>query len=382
MKLNYKVVENEDEFYKLKNQWEALNIASEKGCCFTSWYWMYEWWRLYKQIDYKLCIVCGYDDQRLVAIAPFYTRNLCNGVSIELRFIGTGEEESKEVASEYLDVIAHTEYGPEFAETLFAQLGQKRCWHRAEFSNLLQSSTIYQALRKLNSQVARVVLTSVGFRYRIELPTSYQDYLHTHPSANFRSKLKRSRKRFEQQLGGYVESVDIADGLKSAMQDLKRLHSDRWRQKGKAGAFDSAEFINFHHALAKHFLDNRNLLLLALKVGEETIAIFYGWKYKDTVSYYQSGINSDFRPNVSPGVLMHGYGIENAIMEGWRYYDFMKGGYESYKSNFACDTEEMFCGTIYNRNFKGVFFAALDYSYERWRGNVERMRTEKKQGEK
>jgi len=134
---------------------------------------------------------------------------------------------------------------------------------------------------------------------------------------------------------------------------LKALHETRWQSKGKGGAFVDGDFVRFHRAIANHCFSMGGLVLVKLEVAEQVVAVFYGWRYKDTVSYYQSGIDTDFKPNLSPGYVMHSLVIEQSIEQGAEYYDLMSGGVDSYKSTYGCEKDPLMKAVLFNDGLKG-----------------------------
>lgn len=353
MEFRYQIVSTPAEFRQLQDGWEKLNILCPKGCFFTSWYWLYEWWSVYSQAEDDLFVVCAYLEQELLGVAPFYTRpaGRCS-LYRELRFIGTGESEEKEVATEYLDLIFHPDYEAQVVEGMIQKVLLEANWHKSILNNVLENSVISRQL-DLNTCRMTTIKESVGQRYRVSLPSCYEDYLKNIPSSNNRSKFKRSRRRFEEDFSGQIIFAESIEDVEVAMGQLISLHSLRWQSKGKAGAFLSEEFISFHGRIVKYCLAMKNLVLMNMVVAGQTIAVFYGWRYKGTLSYYQSGIDTDFRPNLSPGYVMHCALIDDSIQSGSDYYDFMKGGEKSYKSKFGCETEPMIKVILFNKNIKG-----------------------------
>lgn len=353
MDIRYLVISSAEEFQRLKKDWEKLNQLCPKGCFFTSWYWMFEWWSVYSKTTDDLFLVCAYGGEDLLGIAPFYVKRVGKyGLFRELRFIGTGESEEKEVATEYLDLIFHPDYEPRVVDGLIRTLLLEGRWHKGVLDNILASSAIRFKLDS-GGYVAKLVEERCGVRYQVKLPNNYDDYLKNISSSNVRSKIRRSRKRFEKDLSGQVLYAENDAEVGEVMGQLKALHCRHWNEKGKLGAFISDEFVNFHQSIANYCFDMKSLVLMKMVVAGQTIAVFYGWQYKGTVSYYQSGIDTRFKPNVSPGYVMHSKVIEDSIQNGMKLYDFMKGGAQSYKSKFECETEAMVKVTLFNNTPKG-----------------------------
>jgi len=71
------------------------------------------------------------------------------------------------------------------------------------------------------------------------------------------------------------------------------------------------------------------LRMYALRVRDQFIAAFYGFRQGDRTYYYLSGFDPDFR-QYSPGALLVAHAITEAIRERAKEFDFLRGR-EDYK---------------------------------------------------
>lgn len=115
------------------------------------------------------------------------------------------------------------------------------------------------------------------------------------------------------------------------MQTLIRLHEMRWSD-GQSTAFSGGRAA-FHIEFAKRALDKGWLRLWIMEIDDEPVAAWYGLRYADVDTYYQSGRDPAFeRLNVGFVLLCHT--IRCAFADGMRAYRFGLGD-EPYKSRFA-----------------------------------------------
>jgi CelD/BcsL family acetyltransferase involved in cellulose biosynthesis len=63
--------------------------------------------------------------------------------------------------------------------------------------------------------------------------------------------------------------------------------------------------------------------------------------------------------SLKPGVLMHSEAIKDAIDKGMATYDFMMAGERSYKSQYGCETSDMFHIDVWNKGLKSLFMRKL-----------------------
>lgn len=122
--------------------------------------------------------------------------------------------------------------------------------------------------------------------------------------------------------------------LHLGLNKLKEMHQLYWQAKGKPGAFIDDRFKRFHLKVSQRLNLTSNTVFFTLSKNKQVFAAFYGFKTKDTLFYYQSGIDYA-QPTLSPGVLMHYYAIILADKLGLHNYSFMKGEEGGYKSMYT-----------------------------------------------
>ena len=361
------IVRNIERFYSLERDWEGLLLSSnqENLGYFNSWVWATSWWKVYAKKNDKLFVVCQWEKGRLIGLAPFYIKNKCFGLLKTLLFIGTGEPEDIEVATEYLDLLVSKESGNTFVNKVVAEIEGMTALANIEFVNLLDDSFCLTALvSKLNNKfILRERLC--GYRYVADLKKGGET------SSLPKSQIKKyhvSNRRFIRNGDANCFRISKEEDLAHGMATLSKLHKLRWESKGKTGVFEAVEFQRFHKLLSKSLLCNDDLLMFILSLNETPISVYYGWKFKDTISYYQSGIDTNTKPNMSPGLLMHVQAMQWGKTQGLAHYDFMKGGDTSYKSNYAEKTQSMYNVRLYKKSIRSYFFNISTYLLERIRG--------------
>ena len=71
-KIRVECIQDTAAFSALKQDWNKLVEHSIHPQPFLLWEWMFTWWEVYQKSGYELLILAIYDDDQLVAIAPFY----------------------------------------------------------------------------------------------------------------------------------------------------------------------------------------------------------------------------------------------------------------------------------------------------------------------
>ena len=356
-----------DRFYSLERDWEGLLLSSNQKNLgyFNSWAWATSWWKVYAKKNDKLFILCQWEKGKLVGLAPFYIKSKCFGLFKTLLFIGTGEPEDIEVATEYLDLLVSKESENTFVNNVVAKIVEITALANIEFANLLDDSLCLTALvANLNNKFI-LQERQCGYRYVARLKSG--GGVSSLPKSQIK-KYNVSNRRFIRNGDASCFRISKEEDLAYGMAILSKLHKLRWESKGKVGVFDAVEFQRFHKLFSQSLLCNDDLLMFILSLNDTPIAVYYGWKFKDTLSYYQSGIDTATKPNMSPGLLMHVEAMQWGKTQGLVCYDFMKGGNTSYKSNYAQKTQSMHYVFLYKRSMRSHFFNISNYLFERTRG--------------
>jgi len=141
-------------------------------------------------------------------------------------------------------------------------------------------------------------------------------------------KLRMARHRAERRAGAEILRV-APDRAGDFLQELSRLHGARWRSRGEAGVL-ADDTVQRFHADAIGPLAAENLLrLFLLRIEGQTAGAYYGFHHRERAYAYVGGFDPAFTFE-SPGTILMGHAIEEAIREGARAFDFLRGQ-EAYK---------------------------------------------------
>src|SRR5262245_62305555 len=123
-----------------------------------------------------------------------------------------------------------------------------------------------------------------------------------------------------------------------------QLHRKRRTAKNaNEVSFRTYRYINFHDEVMELCAENGWVRLYSLEVPDATgaappqpIAMFYCYRYRDEILYFQSGFDPEYE-KYSPGHVLMGFSIESAVGEGAVVFDMLKGNH-AYKSMWANDS--------------------------------------------
>ncbi len=354
--ISWSVISEINELKDIKDSWNLLNLLSNNGCFCTSPEWLLNWIDIFWQPEWRLHVLVGSSNNETIALAPFFiqTKSGCS----YLRFIGTGEPEQEEITSEYIDILFLEKYQYQVVDFLSHHIKSiKNRIQQLEFNRVLETSLIVKVVDLLANKFY-INKNPSGLRYIVNLKTSnWAEYLSKINSKSFKKKLKVCLRRFSETKSSNHEVLYDSKDIKKMYPKLVKLHQTSWNNNNKEGAFSTKKFNQFHQNFLTKASKENNVLFLTIVIGDTIVAVFYYIIYKKHCYYYQSGINKDFRPNLSPGILGHALMIQYCQKHKIQSYDFMMGNQsDSYKSKFNPNTEQMYDILLVKKDFSGFFY--------------------------
>lgn len=313
----------------LAADWRKLLVRSAANVPFLTPEYLLAWWAdlgggEWQQADLHV-LIARHADGRLLGIAPLFRTDLLDGKSA-LMFVGSHE------ISDYLDFIASPEDLQPFLKGLFEYLDSPQApqWDRLDLYNILDHSPSLEILAGLSRDM--------GWDYQqeqlqpapcVQLPASWEEYL-----ASLKKKQRHELRRKMRKASNHPVPVDWypvedEDDLDSELETLFTLMSlDAQKQ-----AFLTPAMKSQMGAIAKAAFAHGWLQLAGLKVGRAVVAMQINFVYDNRIWGYNSGIDPNYR-ELSPGVVLLGHLLEQAIAGGHAAFDFMRGD-EQYKYRFG-----------------------------------------------
>ncbi len=318
----------------LERDWAAL--AGEIPC--RRWEWLEPWWRHYGRHMGELCVLVVRDEcNHIVGIAPWYvSRSLIHGRVI--RFLGSGD-----VCSDYLSILTQPECEAAVVDAIADWLSGEGCnqWDLIELIGATADDDAVELLATRMTTRDHLVHQRPGEScWRLALPESWDEYL--------KSLSKTRRERVRQLIRrnydtGKARSMVVTDPaeLPAAYELLIELHQKRRRSLGEPGCFADPAFTEFHREVIQNFASLSQVQLRYVLFEGRPAAIEYDLLGDRTVYYYQSGLEPELLDQ-RPGWLGTIQSLRDAIDQGYRTFDFMRGD-EAYKASWgaqACRTLE------------------------------------------
>ena len=354
-----RVITSHEKFLELNSQWNELVERSVSGSFSSRFEWLETWLNCYGGIADSLYIILVYnDDACLIGAAPFFFSDLQTKLNryTEIRFIGTGEPEKIEVASEYLDILALAGMETIVCEAVIeGLLDLPTKWDRLVAENILEDSVFIKYFIPIIQRCGyNHHSAETGQRFQIYMSKTWEHYLSSiRPSV--KNKILSSRRKIAQRGKLMTKTVKQEQDRKTAFKSLGHLHTAQWHRKGLSGAFASDIFGEFHEAVTRLFAIQGILCLRTFYIDDELIGVLYNLKFKQKEHYYQSGFDMASYAKYRPGLIAHSLAIQDCIDAGTKEYDFMKGVAPSYKQDYGTHATPMFTSIIFNRTHRGRY---------------------------
>jgi CelD/BcsL family acetyltransferase involved in cellulose biosynthesis len=269
----------------------------------------------------RLLLAFGEDPRgRQVAAVAFEV------VGDALRFLGGTE------ITDYLGPVGEPEEVDGFATALVEALVERDDWRSADLHGLPEESPWREALRQ--AWVARGLVVDEtqdqnGVAPFIDLPSTWEGYLEDLPS-KLRHEIRRKAKKLEAEAGPFRVETATEANLLGFLDRFVELHRE---SEGPKGVFMVPGMEIFFRRLGEEFCRRGIFRLTFIRLGDELAAGTIGFVHEKTYSLYNSAFDRRWQ-QLAPGMVLVAEDIRQAIAEGCRRFDLLKGDYP-YKYRFG-----------------------------------------------
>ncbi len=146
--------------------------------------------------------------------------------------------------------------------------------------------------------------------------------------SGIRRKLRMNRHRADRS-GGWSAETATQETRGAFLAELVRLHQARWTAQGEMGVLGGGAVLDFHRQAGPGLLAAGLLRLQVLRVAGEVAAAVMALLAPGRIFFYLSGFD-ERHAFVSPGTLLLGAMLEQAMAEGRAEAHFLRGR-EAYK---------------------------------------------------
>jgi CelD/BcsL family acetyltransferase involved in cellulose biosynthesis len=324
------VITRSEELRGLEHEWKRLWQRCRWATPFQSPEWLLPWWDEFGTGE--LMVIVARENGRVCGLAPLFIATVESEGSSrrELRFLGTGN-------SDYLDLLAEEEYRKSFVETMW-EIVQARSedWDLCDLQQLRPESPIVASDAKQSTgEMADVCPV-------LRLPKTISALTKSLPKKIIHDQ--RYCRRRAQKCGALTFERADSNNFDELFRRLVDLHEQRWQARGKDGVLRDLPARNFQRKAAWRFMRAGVLRLYALRLNGKVVAAYYGFMHGRRAYFYLSGFDPELHL-ISPGTLVVGHAVEEAVREGAEEFDFLRGS-EAYKYAWGAEDRPVYRVTL------------------------------------
>jgi CelD/BcsL family acetyltransferase involved in cellulose biosynthesis len=315
MSLAVDLLTSDAELFALRPPWETLWRRVGGTTPFQSPAWLLPWWRQFGTGRPRVAVLRAGDE--LAGVLPLYVLDECG--ERKLLPLGVG-------ISDYCSALLDPRLP---GDTITALLGAALALAREDGVTICDLPNVPQGCGLCRIEAPRGWMLS---RHEgeacplLRVPDGAWGLANVIPPRMAR-KLRMNRHRAERAGGWTVESASPAT-VPLFLDELFRLHDARSGMQGRA--LIDARVRAFHHEAAPELLETGALRLQIMRIRGAAVAACYGLLAgPDRMLFYLSGFDPSHAFE-SPGTILLGAMLEEAIAEGRRKLDFLRGR-EAYK---------------------------------------------------
>lgn len=290
--LTTSIIRGLEEFERMEVEWDDLVNDSAQRCFFLRWHWNWLWWQHFAPRRSSLYIVrCTDGNGRLVGIAPLYRReHQMMGIPYvrELVLFGTGIELK---TGDYLDIFARRGAEHAVSQAVGDCLEAQGKWDRLWLYGVPKGSEIVAGLlQRLHGDASSTECVSSRF---VDTSVSWNDYRQS-LGRSMRRNVDYYARRLFKKYACEFRLVESAADLETAIDDLVRLHQQRWRSAGELGTFHSPDVESFLRKAMRRSHAEGRLRLWTLSVNGTVEAALVGFLDNGVLHYFQKGFNPGY----------------------------------------------------------------------------------------
>lgn len=323
--MEIRILQDETQWVTMEDEWNDLLGNSISNLPFLRHEYLTAWWEHRgggEWPDSELYILTGHDDDgALVGIAPLFLSKNHAGAQA-LMFLGAIE------ISDFLDVIVKPADHKPFLDSLlnFLISPEAAAWDCLDLYNILDDSVTLDVLEELAGDYKlsyqREVLQPAPY---IPLPDDFDEYM-----ASLDKKYRHELRRKMRNAASYPIPTSWAYiDDKAEQEKFLTDFAAMMREEQEKEEFLTDAMLAQMEAIIRAGFKAGWMRFACFYVGGEKAAGYLNFEYDNRVWVYNSGMSRKHR-NISPGIVLMGYLIMDAIENGREVFDLMRGD-EPYK---------------------------------------------------
>ncbi len=322
--IDIELVENFDSLAGYESVWNDLLGGCEVNTIFQTYQWHQSWWRAFGD-EYQTFILLAKKDGNLVGIAPLlkYRTKVLGRSETMISFIGSPTQ-----STDYCTFI-YPRDDQTVLDSFFKFLLERRDWSLLNFSDIPSSSAQLQRICQFFEE------TTLFFNRRklYDAPTRILSDRKADHKITRKKSLVRNYNYFKRTGEVELHHFDTKIKMEEILPQFFKQQFARRQFNNTPSPFAKQKYQLFANYLANSLITKGWLDFSALYLNNQPLAFHFGFRYYDTLTWYQPSFNPDYAKH-GPGQVLLKLLIEYAIDNDLKEFDFTIGD-EKYKYRFA-----------------------------------------------
>ena len=346
--LGVRVIVDEEGLIRLGEPWRRIEAALPGLTIFQTHQYLSAWVRSFG-VTHRLMIVCVYDGEELIGIAPFQVAllEMHRKDYRQLSFLGAPWEVDR---PGFLFPRAARDCAEAAAQALLERRDQwDVIWFHEQTAGDPALESFCATLAANGLLHGRTESSRCPY---LNFEGTWQELLAS-KSQKFRKNLKAARRKLES--AGALEYECCAGDearLLGLLEEYELLESRSWKAKAGLGTSQSVEHLRFYRFLGSSFGGSGQFVFRCLRVDRRMVAATFGLVHRR--KFYSLHIANDAEyAKYSPGTLLESLELEECFGAGLDEYDFL-GGFLKNKVRWATRMRETVAVHLYQRQARLV----------------------------
>ncbi len=354
--MNIKTVRSVEEFSALRDPWSSLLSRSNNDSLPLTHEWLFCWWRCFGG-DRQLNIICAYDDERLIAIAPFmldvekYRGVPCNILTL----MANGH-------APYSDIVFDATYPVELYRKFIIKILTKCERDLIVFAKIRSSSRLYGLVSECclsagNRLGTKEILTTPV----IDTRPDWDGYFRGR-SKKFRRNLANKVNRFGKNDKLNIIKTKVRDSGADELAEIVQVSGRSWKTRVKNDLMSNHAGRNFLFGLADQFGAKEGVDLWLARSGDKAIAYEFHITYNSVVYPLRADYDEAFAP-VSPGSVLEYRALQSLFADPSVGCYYSCADSYQYLRNWTTDAEHCVSVEVFRDSVKGRVLHGLEYKF-------------------
>lgn len=329
--------------------WRAVEAAASDVPPFARWDWTRLWLDHFGDAVPHEYVVVERDGAPCGAVLLTRSTRSAGPLSVRRLHLGTaGEPANEGVFVEYNGLCARSADRAAVARALLVHVQCTGGWDELHLDGFDPA-----AAAPLLAAEPRFAVEQRSSRV-LDLDQAPGDLVDALRSKSARATVRRSLRGISPYTTEWAQDCERAHAI---LDDLERLHQQRWRARGEPGAFASTRFREFHRGLVERWLPEGRAVVFAVRQDDVTVGALYGFVTGGRLQYYQGGFQTYDSNKVRVGYAAHLLLAAAARERGLTAYEYLAGDHR-YKTELSTSERSLVWATLTRRRPRAMAITA------------------------